>query len=432
MAILGRHNSTVTAVQHDLLRALWLKNCSRATESWHSLGNAIRQAQELGLHLQSEIRQSAEGNVGETLAGLWYDEYKRRLWVNLFIWDSHMALVLGRPRIINANDCTIKTPTDCDIPEDPSTTVPTSIGWDNVPSSYTPRLFIYAISHKIHKMRSLAADKPYISDYNVVKALHDQVMSLLNGLPPVFRRDNPDISWDSRCPHFPKQRQQISTAASSFLMALHRPHAAIHKFSREEGIRAALNTLECQQRLFEMVSRHHYKAFSFSFYTIDAAIFLAATMITHRPTDQRLLQNIYHSLRQAINRLLMMKDRSPIAKSGFQVLTQCYQKISSESSNNISGPINLNCTGHGVNEGREGATVPGQQNCIDRSLSNLPNLNSTIHIDGSTYSDTSSNATDFNASFWMQHVTEDIDVDLGALIHGSWDPLLLPNPENIG
>ncbi|KAK9241894.1 hypothetical protein V1506DRAFT_465493 [Lipomyces tetrasporus] len=432
MDILGRHNSTVTAVQHDLMRALWLKNCSRATESWHSLGNAIRQAQELGLHLQSDVRQPADGNLGEMLARLWYDEYKRRLWVNLFIWDSHMALTLGRPRTINANDCTIKTPTDCDIPEDPSTTVPTSIGSANVPSSYTPRLFMYEISHKIHKMRSLAADKRYISDYNVVKVLHEQVMSLLDGLPPVFRPENPDISWDSRCPNFPKQRQQISMAASSFLMALHRPHVAIHKFSRDAGIRAALNILESQQRLFEMVSRHHHKFFYLSFYTIDAAMFLAATMIKHTPTDQDLLQNIYHSLRKAINRLLVMKEKSPIAKSGVQVLAQSYQKISSESSKNINDSINLNCTAHGVNEVPEGATIHGPQNSIDWSLSDLANLQSTIQIDRSTHSDTFFNAVDFNASFWINRMTEDIDLDLGAPIHDSWDSLHFPNLENIG
>jgi hypothetical protein len=42
VAILGRHNTTLTAIQHDLMRALWLKNCSRGMESWYSLGTAIR------------------------------------------------------------------------------------------------------------------------------------------------------------------------------------------------------------------------------------------------------------------------------------------------------------------------------------------------------------------------------------------------------
>jgi hypothetical protein len=42
MALLGRHGSPLTAVQQDLMRALWLKNCGRGSESWHALGNAIR------------------------------------------------------------------------------------------------------------------------------------------------------------------------------------------------------------------------------------------------------------------------------------------------------------------------------------------------------------------------------------------------------
>jgi hypothetical protein len=42
MALLGRHNPTLNGVQHDILRAIWLKNCSRGTESWHCVGTAIR------------------------------------------------------------------------------------------------------------------------------------------------------------------------------------------------------------------------------------------------------------------------------------------------------------------------------------------------------------------------------------------------------
>jgi hypothetical protein len=48
---------------------------------------AFRQAQDLGLHLQCSVRQAAGDDVGEALTRLWYDEYKRRLWVSLFIWD---------------------------------------------------------------------------------------------------------------------------------------------------------------------------------------------------------------------------------------------------------------------------------------------------------------------------------------------------------
>ena len=47
MALLGRHDSALTAVQNDLVRALWLKNCSRGTEAWYVLGDAIRSVHSL-------------------------------------------------------------------------------------------------------------------------------------------------------------------------------------------------------------------------------------------------------------------------------------------------------------------------------------------------------------------------------------------------
>lgn len=42
MSLLGRHSSTITGVEHDLLKSGWLKNYSRGTEAWHLLGSAIR------------------------------------------------------------------------------------------------------------------------------------------------------------------------------------------------------------------------------------------------------------------------------------------------------------------------------------------------------------------------------------------------------
>lgn len=44
-------------------------------------------AQGLGLHLQSKASQKAHAPVEETLSQIWYDEYKRKLWIKLFSWD---------------------------------------------------------------------------------------------------------------------------------------------------------------------------------------------------------------------------------------------------------------------------------------------------------------------------------------------------------
>lgn len=42
MSLLGRDDASITAVQHDLMRALWLKNLSQGKRAWHILGGAIR------------------------------------------------------------------------------------------------------------------------------------------------------------------------------------------------------------------------------------------------------------------------------------------------------------------------------------------------------------------------------------------------------
>lgn len=46
-------------------------------------------AQDLGLHRQAKVIQNAQSPLEETLDLLWYDEYKRRLWVKLYSWDRY-------------------------------------------------------------------------------------------------------------------------------------------------------------------------------------------------------------------------------------------------------------------------------------------------------------------------------------------------------
>lgn len=42
--LLGRQHPTLTSVQYDLSKAMWLKNCGRGAEAWQSLGSSIRYA----------------------------------------------------------------------------------------------------------------------------------------------------------------------------------------------------------------------------------------------------------------------------------------------------------------------------------------------------------------------------------------------------
>jgi hypothetical protein len=49
--MVGRQNSTITAIQYDLMRVFWLKSCSRGTAAWYSLGDAIRYESHLNVRI---------------------------------------------------------------------------------------------------------------------------------------------------------------------------------------------------------------------------------------------------------------------------------------------------------------------------------------------------------------------------------------------
>lgn len=70
MNLLKRRQPTVTSVQADLLRCAWLKNDGKGTDAWNSLGNAVRQAQELGLRLHNNLSTDAYDTTAETLRAL--------------------------------------------------------------------------------------------------------------------------------------------------------------------------------------------------------------------------------------------------------------------------------------------------------------------------------------------------------------------------
>ncbi|KAL3419518.1 fungal specific transcription factor domain-containing protein [Phlyctema vagabunda] len=364
----GRHPPSIVSVQHALMRSLWLKNCSRGIEAWYSLGDAIRQAQDLGLHLQSHIDQSDAVPLEKTLRNLWYDEYKRRLWMTLFVWDSHMAFSLGRPRAINAVDCTARLPLDCNIPEQPSRIIPTPINATDVPSTYCAQLFHYFISQKMHEILSKGANKSHFADYSFIQNVHDQIVSYLQNLPPAVRPENPDTSFDLEYPRLLKQRQHISNAARCFLVALHRPHFHQHQLSRKAATEAAFACLKAQQQLFELVGEHQHRIYNLSFYTIDASMFLSAMVLEQSSVDKTFLIETYSALCASIYRLTVMQARSALARSGLQMLTSCKQKI---------------CEVHGIDPSLSGGIFgPSAQGPQDDILASNPGLDFNAPVEG--------------------------------------------------
>lgn len=397
MRLLGRHNPSVTSVRHDLMRAFWCKNCSRGTESWYILGDAIRQAQDMGLHLEANIEEGDA--VEETLEKLWYDQMKKRLWVSLFNWDAHMCMVLGRPRSINSSDCTVKLPMDCTFPLSPPTTVPATTATGQTPSTYTRHLFNNFISRKVHESLSLGANRRYVNDYGIVKRLEDDVRKGLEDLPPVSRPNNTDYSWDAMYPYLPLQREHMLTFANSFLVALHRPHAPAHQESRDAAISAALTVLESQQRLLQGLSPVHYATFGVAFYTIDAGLYLSTAVLDTLPPDEQLCHRIVVALRRGIDRLHTIRARNAMAESGVKVLEKCYEKIlvKRQQEGIVIDDIDASPHANGDAIKQSNGTSP-----------ELPDLSWSVESNGGDTADAfdaMGNFADFDAAFWTESMS---------------------------
>jgi hypothetical protein len=245
---------------------------------------------------------------------------------------SYVSILLGRPRLINAVDCNVEPPIDCDIPENLESVDLSMIQAyisrkDRIPSSVCLHLFMYSLAQKIHEIRTLGADNRGLRDYTVVQRLHYQMVFLLEGLPPTVRSPNPDLSWDSQMPFLPRQRERIYSSAQSILMALHRPHIAKHTESRMRAQEAALNVLASQQRLFEVINRNHYAYFGHAFYSIDAAIVLSTIVSVYPCTDMEMLHQIVLAIQQAMGRLGLIEAQNELAPFGINIMRSCYQIV---------------------------------------------------------------------------------------------------------
>lgn len=241
-----------------------------------------------------------------------------------------MAMILGRPRAINIDDCDAVMPTDCNIPKDPSKTVPTIMaadGYNKLPSSVSASLIRYALAGKVHEMRALKLDRPHPKDPSLIQTFHEQIVSILDNAPPVLRPKHPDTSWDSHHSYLAQQREELLTLFNMFLMTLHRPHIATRAESRSAASQAAIVILESQQRLFDLSGTHHYKLFGLSFYTIDAAILLSFITALYPSKSPEVMLQVDQILQQAVSRLALMEPHNSIARTGLDILQRCYHRL---------------------------------------------------------------------------------------------------------
>ncbi|KAJ5167402.1 uncharacterized protein N7482_006183 [Penicillium canariense] len=87
-----------------LLASIFLYEVNSKSASWVWIGSAVRVAQEIGLHIESGPWPELE------------NEMRKRLWWGLYTYDRLLALEMGKPVLINDQDCDIDLP--CPVDDD--------------------------------------------------------------------------------------------------------------------------------------------------------------------------------------------------------------------------------------------------------------------------------------------------------------------------
>ncbi|KAH8801381.1 hypothetical protein F5884DRAFT_806443 [Xylogone sp. PMI_703] len=325
-ALFEKDKLNFVAVQASFLRVCWLKNAGRVTESWLLLGQTIMDAKEIGLHRVDGKIDFHDTDV--TCSQLWAMEDRRRIWLNLFLWDSEMGMVLGKPLNINLRDCIICPPIDTKVIENLKTTAPFPRAESDKPTSFTQRLIEYRLQIYLPKIRELELEGPFPKDYSRVQRLHQEALTYMDTMPAIYRLENPDRSFDAECPWLPPQREYLCTVTWYFILALHKPYAFTIPESRKEIIRAGIEMLKAQQREFECLKQHHYKLFTLTYLTVEAAVAVLAVLIAYPGDNGEPGKEAFRCIRESVARLRVIHKKSnALAGTGADVIQVLLNRV---------------------------------------------------------------------------------------------------------
>ena len=231
-----------------------------------------------------------------------------------------MGIVLGKPLNFNYNDYHIVPPTDCDIPINRSCTAPFARSEYDPPNLFTLRLLEYHIHKYLPQVRELETEGPYPRDPAKVERLHQMAQDYIAALPPPFRLDNPDTSFDAECPMLPSQRESLHSTAWLFVLTLHRPYIFSLSKSRTEIMKAGIQILNAQQRFFITLEPHHHRMFFLNYVTVEPCVSMLAVLIAFPHENADLVLEAFRCLRESLQRLNMIRGANKGAGQGADVI----------------------------------------------------------------------------------------------------------------
>ncbi|EWG55203.1 hypothetical protein FVEG_13241 [Fusarium verticillioides 7600] len=299
---------TLTGVQAELMRACFEKTTGAVIEAWHTLGTAIRDAQELGLHLMQP-----ESTTYSTVEKPSDRELGRNVWLVLHLWDAHMGIVLGRPMSTRMSSSDVALPMSSR----------DSSGKQRPPQ---PRDVILCGYHTAYKFLQDIHNLDRVDDWRVtVEKIHELILTNIANLPAWATAQR---SRHGEPPWLSAALETMLTNVHFVVFALHRPFIFAEPSSRHKAFDAAMQILESQGRLFDQTEPLQYKAFSLVFATFDAMVLVAAVHIRFPDEQREQFAATRRNLELGIERLKSLQARrNVLANSALSIIERLYRKV---------------------------------------------------------------------------------------------------------
>ncbi|KAH7321205.1 hypothetical protein B0I35DRAFT_209418 [Stachybotrys elegans] len=321
--LFAKKHLTVTTVEAQFLRSCFLKSTNNVTESWHVIGTAIRDAQELGLHRDSLDPKPLNQSIKEVLRNQWVVQRRRKLYLILVLWDINMSLVLGRPGCINERHGFPTLPVDTVVPSDTFNMPVIPRDEDKDPPTPLTKLLWWAkLAEPLRDIQALEQEGSYPKDFRRVDMIHHKILALEDKRPGCLRDVNPDTRWD-HLPELwwlPEARKYMTQLHQFSLMALHRPYMFHREQSRTEALKASLEMLELQGKAFEGLSPNKWRDFMLFFGSFDAIVTITAIYMVYPREHPEYLSSALRNFHATVQRFSVMQDRNPLARSAQGVI----------------------------------------------------------------------------------------------------------------
>ncbi|KAF6840475.1 fungal specific transcription factor domain-containing protein [Colletotrichum plurivorum] len=330
LSLLGKRQITLTTVQASFLRAAFLKYMAKVTESWHAIGSAIRDAQEIGMHRDSLDPQPASGDTEDVLENMWLIQRRRKLYMVLMTWDIHCALVLGRPGSIDWRILPPSLPIDTPPPKDRrKTPVAPRDDEKDPPTPLTRGIWAFKLVGPMREILELEHDGPCPKDYSKIDRVHQMCVELDETTPAYFRLENPDVRWDNEpsCYWLQSVRFYLPQMNLFNFMALHRPYIFNRQKSRTEALKASIEMLHRQMLTFQGLEPGSWRNFSLFFGSFDAVVLMASIYILFPKENLDLAGSAMQHFHWTTERFEAMQERNPLAKSAKGVLQAIFVKF---------------------------------------------------------------------------------------------------------